>query len=463
MVTEEVLEDGRIRGCWSTLAGDVFYYYEPVYGIFKTPFPGWSEEELAEILRQRHGEGIAFAEMTPEGERIYQASGSRPGSAPFYFRVWGDYYVEDNFLYSLMKSDATGFWANKKKRALSFVDRRQQVIELEEEERWNNKEHPESEDRLMVKCYSREDVTLCAADLADWLFYAAEDWRYLVQTDDPERDDYLWSPDALFSIWINYNSGEGYYSWEKRRESLLSVKEALTKGDWEGVKTQIEARMNEYYDKLEEKKAAGGAYGETGVSPETEEDTKTKEETEQELADWEESFLEYYRDDYEKEVFLPDGMTGYRMVVLDAALGNRMYGLLKSTDQGENWQVASRDPFGTMGMGIDFTFLDETFGFASLMHNGGDEAELYVTEDGGKTYELAVLQGLTVTLENGYVYNPYDYPQMPYEEDGKLYLLCGQGADGDYDGGDGAALALFESTDHGHTFVFKEMQERKDS
>ena len=25
---------------------------------------------------------------------------------------------------------------------------------------------------------------------------------------------------------------------------------------------------------------------------------------------------------------------------------------------------------------------------------------------------------------------------MPYEKDGVIYVLCGQGADGDYDGGD---------------------------
>lgn len=460
MIEEEVLEDGRIRGCWSTLAGDVFYYYDPVYGIFKRPFPGWSEDELEEELWQRHGEGISLVEVKQDGSRIYQASGIRPGIGPFYFQTWGDYLIEDNFLYSLMKSDAVGFWANKKKRALAFV-KRSQVIELEEEDLWNNKDNPGNEDQLMVNCHSKEDVMLCAADLADWLFYAAEDGRYFAETDDPETDRYLWAKDVLFSIWINYRDDETG-SWEKRQESFLSVKEPLLEGDWGEVKTQLEERLSGYYERLAQKKAEKADREESWQENEAVNDT-VEEDTAQDIAEWEERFLEYYRDDYEKEVFLPDGITGYRMVVLDAALGSRMYGLLKSTDQGESWQVANRDPFGSTGMGIDFTFLDEEFGFATLMHNGGDEAELYVTEDGGKSYEMAVLQGLTVTLEDGYVYNPYDYPQMPYMEDGRLYLLCGQGADGDYNGGDGAALALFESTDHGHMFVFKEMRERKDS
>ena len=109
-------------------------------------------------------------------------------------------------------------------------------------------------------------------------------------------------------------------------------------------------------------------------------------------------------------------------------------------------------------MVIDFTFLTEEFGFASLMHNGGDEADLYVTEDGGRSYQPCVFQGVSAELEDGYYYQPYDYPQMPYEENGRLYVLCGQGMDGDYAGGDDAGKALFESPDHGYTFLYQGIQ-----
>ena len=57
----------------------------------------------------------------------------------------------------------------------------------------------------------------------------------------------------------------------------------------------------------------------------------------------------------------------YQMIVEDAALGSRFYGLIKSTDGGAHWQVVSGDPFGgQMGGGVEFTFLDEMFGFATL-------------------------------------------------------------------------------------------------
>lgn len=169
-------------------------------------------------------------------------------------------------------------------------------------------------------------------------------------------------------------------------------------------------------------------------------------------------FMDTYDGSFEKEVRVPGTDILYRMIVTDAALGSRLYGLIKSTDGGETWDAVGDDPFGSqMGMGIEFTFLDETFGFATLAHNGGDSAVLYVTEDGGKSYEQVEIQHWTVTSAGGEIYAPYDFPQMPYFEDGVLYLKCGQGADGDYDGGDAAKLAGYFSDDHGHTFRFDRM------
>lgn len=145
----------------------------------------------------------------------------------------------------------------------------------------------------------------------------------------------------------------------------------------------------------------------------------------------------------------------YQMIVEDAALGSRFYGLIKSTDGGAHWQVVSSDPFGgQMGGSVEFTFLDEMFGFATLSHNGGDAAVLYVTEDGGKHYEQVEFAHKTYTDSIGNIIAPYDYPKMPYEKDGVIYVLCGQGADGDYDGGDSLHLARYRSEDYGHSFVF---------
>lgn len=435
MVTEETLEDGVIRGEFSTLAGVRYIYYEPVAGIFRTPFHGWSDEKVAETLKERYGDGIRLVDTEPSGDRIYQVPGDGPGKDSFYFCVWDGYEMQDNYMESLIKADAAAFWQNGRKRQIALAGQSGGLVEItpngQDMSVWNTEDDPKSQERLLISCYSVEDVRFCAADLADWILYVLGDGRY---PDAPDKDH------VDFDIYM-------LFSGNKKRELSFDVKRRAEENDWTELSQEIEDRLM--------------SYAEESVYSEADTDLENSVEMtpEQENAAWEEQFLGNYRGDYEKEVFLPGGMTGYRMVVLDAALGSRMYGLLKSTDGGESWKVESRDPFGESGMGIDFTFLDESFGFATLMHNGGDEADLFVTENGGKSYERCVMQGFTVTLDDGYVYNPYDYPQMPYEENGAVYVLCGQGEDGDYDGGDGARMAMYESTDHGHTFVFKEMKE----
>ena len=46
--------------------------------------------------------------------------------------------------------------------------------------------------------------------------------------------------------------------------------------------------------------------------------------------------------------------------------------LARENQAEESWELFSSDPFQQqLGQGIDFTFLDEELGFATLMHNGG--------------------------------------------------------------------------------------------
>lgn len=451
MVDENVMEDGIIRGSSYTHSGYLYVYYEPVLGVFRKPIEGWSDEELAEKLKQRYGDGISLVETAENEEyRIYSAPSSRLGGEPFYFRVWGTYEIYDNFAYSLMKSDAVSFW---KSNITSFGISRQDrfsgfkgISDIEEKDeetgQWNTRDYPDKEDWLVICCYSKADTSDCAADIADWIFYAASDERYF-----SEQENYS-SGNELLHLCIKFYSESGC---ETRKEYLDSCKDAVEENDWQEVYEEIEGILVDFYNELEEQQNACPDENADG----------SMEITQEDASDWEERFMEQYQGDYEKEVFLEDGKIGYRMVVTDAALGSRCYALLKSTDGGESWQMESGTPFPEMGQGIDFTFLNEEFGFATLSHNGGDEAYLFVTENGGKSYEKVVMQGIIVTLDDGTTYNPYDYPQMPYEEDGKLYVLCGQGMDGDYNGGDAAGMTLFESGDHGHTFVYKGIQTRK--
>ena len=144
---------------------------------------------------------------------------------------------------------------------------------------------------------------------------------------------------------------------------------------------------------------------------------------------------------------------GFRLNVVDAALGTRYYSLEGSSDNGKTWNVINSDPFQGQGGGAaGIVFLNSKLGFMALSHNGGDEAELYRTEDGGKTIKRVELP-YSVMEENPNPDQPFDFPAMPYEEDGILKMLIGQGADGDYHGG---SKALYQSEDQGITWEFVE-------
>lgn len=408
--------------------------YEPVCGILRIPFRGWEEEEMLERLRGYYGDSIEMEETLEDGSCLFRADSGRRGVRPFYFQVKNNYWLTSNFDSQLMKSDASIFWKTRD-RAVSLIGIGYadcDMLELSDE--INGREYASGEKmRLDVYCASREDIPACAADLADWYLYVREEKRYL-------KDEMLPMNSPLACIRI-HGAAEFYVEFN---EMYGRLSQWLQEYSWVELKDSIEQKLQEQYDLHEPEDSL--SFNADGVPADKEA--------------WAAAFMESYDgESCEKECAVGDGAVRYRMVCIDAALGSRAYALLKSFDGGISWQVQEMDPFdGQWGMGIDFTFLTEEFGFASLMHNGGDEADLYVTEDGGRSYQPCVFQGVSAELEDGYYYQPYDYPQMPYEENGRLYVLCGQGMDGDYAGGDDAGKALFESPDHGYTFFYQGIQ-----
>lgn len=78
-------------------------------------------------------------------------------------------------------------------------------------------------------------------------------------------------------------------------------------------------------------------------------------------------------------------------------------------------------------------FVDENVGFMSYPKIDGAETNFYRTEDGGKTFEPIILpvveeEWMGISLE------PYIQPETPYFEGGQLFLLVGQGGQGDFMG-----------------------------
>lgn len=159
----------------------------------------------------------------------------------------------------------------------------------------------------------------------------------------------------------------------------------------------------------------------------------------------------YNYNDGEETYFINENL-GYQLPVVDAALGSRFYALLQTQDGGDTWESVNSDPFlGHTGVSSGIKYIDEDLGFIGLSHSGGSYAELYRTEDGGFTFEKIVIPEVEVSLNESETYNPFDFPDMPYEENGKLYLFVGQGQDGDYNGG---IKALYQSEDSGKTWEY---------
>ncbi len=448
MVTEKRTEDGYIEGARSNFLSETeTLYYEPVFGIFRRSFPGWTAEQLTEKVRERYNEKAELLEEQEDGIYLFRVPDVLTQGENVYFHVSDQYSMYNNYGYQVWVSQMSRFWENRDravwlersgKMTLEDVRDRGTPMTLPELLREWSVDYP-----YLICSDSPEDISACAADLVDWYLFVREKGQ-LPYENNREIE--------LMLSWWRVGRGDDSFSFLVYPLEEFAGEEASSQ-DWAALQKKMESRLTEAFADAE---AAWEAHGEGSQGDAALEESSAAAE--------DILFMEAYAGDYEVECPVGDGQIRYRMVVRDAAAGSRLYSLLKSTDGGETWEMSVSDPFGGQtGMGIDAVFLKEKFGFATLTHGGGDSAELYVTEDGGKTYREAVMEGYTVTLENGYTYNPYDYPQMPYEEDGVIYVRCGQGQDGDYAGGDAAGKALYQSMDGGYTFTFVEVSKENAS
>lgn len=152
------------------------------------------------------------------------------------------------------------------------------------------------------------------------------------------------------------------------------------------------------------------------------------------------------------EQFYLSKKIGYRLEVTAAAAGSRSYSLASTSDGGATWKTINQDPFsGKLGVAAGITFLNDKLGFLCLSYSGGKSGELYRTEDGGLSYKKLDFPAVKATLKGGETYNPFDLPEMPYNKNGNLNVLVGQGAYGDYNGG---SKALYQSSDEGKTWHY---------
>lgn len=118
--------------------------------------------------------------------------------------------------------------------------------------------------------------------------------------------------------------------------------------------------------------------------------------------------------------FFLDDKIGWRLVVADAAAGNRFYQLEKTADGGDTWEMENQNPFGgNLGVTEGLEFFDKNFGFAGLTGASQSYSSLYVTRDGGTTFTELQLPLETVTelpplaKELNFTIENYKYCEMP--------------------------------------------------
>lgn len=150
--------------------------------------------------------------------------------------------------------------------------------------------------------------------------------------------------------------------------------------------------------------------------------------------------------------FFLNDQAGWRLVVTDAALGSRFYVLERTEDGGDSWERINADPFGgRIGLAEGLVFFDGSFGFAGLAGASQSYSTLYVTRDGGLTFDAVDLPLDTVTAlpplgqELGYTAEDYDYCEMP-ERTGETLLVTVVPDKGEREG------LVFRSEDRGMTW-----------
>lgn len=133
-----------------------------------------------------------------------------------------------------------------------------------------------------------------------------------------------------------------------------------------------------------------------------------------------------YFNSIDSSYMMSDGVE-YMLVQSDGAAGSRYYSLIWRVENGSGWGMVNPNPF--MNQGGKKTWIEfvqnDTIGFISI--TDGFSGNLYRTDDEGETFVELNWPEFTAYSDDGIAYNPFDTPKDVYLEDGKIYLIVGQG------------------------------------
>jgi hypothetical protein len=150
----------------------------------------------------------------------------------------------------------------------------------------------------------------------------------------------------------------------------------------------------------------------------------------------------------------PTVKVGYVIAAGERAMSQERQVIFKTEDGGATWKEVGYGPRTSILQSS--SFIDENLGFMSYPKIEGAETNFYRTEDGGKTFEPIILP-LTRQEWMGLTLEPFIQPESPYVEDGQLFLLVGQGPQGDFKGGN--VMGKYKSDDRGKTWTFVDLVE----
>ncbi len=401
-----------------------------VYYSESGEFEGYSEAEIISEITARYDDQVAYLKEEG-GEYYFQADG-------FIFSVRNDFWMTDDY-----EASYFGYLAQQ------FSYGHNRITEFEKSE----SEAGEATYIPVVGFHGRqpgevESFSNACCDLVEELqgivgfdrigYFEADNRCYFELASYLENYDRTELYNALYRA-VEKDSLEAWQYWENRADS-----EAQEEGA-SGANSEV---REECVSGVDNEARAEGASRMDKETPQAE----VSEEMPEEWARYEADCF------YRKE----DG-TELRMVGVDRAAGSSYYVLLKA-EGGVNTSVVNRDPYlGHGGSARWIDFLDgDKIGFSCLAYSGGSLGSLYRTEDGGKSFQEITYPSAEIKLPDNTLYNPFIIPDKIWEENGTLYMMAGQGPDGDYYENGIWVYGLYQSEDMGKNWTYTGTMEGED-
>ncbi|AFQ44365.1 BNR/Asp-box repeat protein [Desulfosporosinus meridiei DSM 13257] len=267
-----------------------------------------------------------------------------------------------------------------------------------------------------------------------------------------ERDEYKQKYEAE----IPYDKQQYTYKIENHI-CYVSYNGGIT---WEEVPVSIESLAavgdgRPYFNKLQEKSYVITSEKTAFVYGGTKEVPLTATYSEDKGATWKTSQISKTLDSVRvKFCSFPNAKVGYVIATGDRAMSQESQIIYKTTDGGATWKEVGSGPRTSLLQSAGF--IGENLGFMSYPKIDGAETNLYRTEDGGKSFAPIIIPAVKESWM-GTTLEPFIQPETPYFEEGQLFLLVGQGPQGDYMGG--TVSAKYKSDDQGKTWYFVELME----